>query len=1426
MIGTPFSVALPVAPPEYDTPQLQLFFFACDGNVEGIAAALEAGAKIDALSPNGFNALHYAVVLNRIEAVSLLLKSGADPDAISDRNGREMNGPNALSLATIYDYQDIVEVLLEAGADSMRTEYDKSIGMRPVAYAALHNRLDIVRRMEAAGADVRQPVTHLTFGDGNTWEVSLLAIAARHGGLEVIRYLVETHGLSVNHGAGAPNSSPLWNAAKHGNYEVAKYLIERGADVNIVNTDSRPHDAWRLSCLGVAARYGWHDVSRLLLESGAKVHTNDRSVRDPILIADEAGYSQVAELYQQLGYASSLWERHAARNRSARMDGRQLASVSGSDAYAASLLEGEWPGRSGRIETDGASDAPVTTAILADGGSADLSAMLAVELTAHAQHIHLLEREHMDVILAEHALSLGGLTDEKDLSSYAKLLGAEALIVVKTLNLESQTLHEVKLVNAIQGIRMNTKYCPADRREMMDFAAEYAATGSEALRHMHTALEDVIPVSLVNVRSDHGTAEGIIVERNFQRTLAMNLSDTPGVLLLERENLEALVMEKEMEGHRAEFVASAAFIDLRLNLNFERNAVQTVTLRIEDADGGKVVTEIDGDSEGPMEMIEQVRSSISSQLSLAPGSTTQRSSLLRDAGKLKAEARWLAGVGLYEEALSRIKDVIALDGEDLGAWMMYKEFVRELVRKTGSDRGDDAVNRRRLELERERLSAMDGFWALWASDAPSDRLGVSANRAVYIGWCFMWFGDALDHFRPVFMRQRYAEELRSLEQDFVRFLERRVLPFYENPDHKLIERLTQGNDAKQVLAHILSPLPYFSPEGVAEAEPVVRAMLKGGAEVETYRNRVGRMFFWRTAFTAPNYGGHWDWDLLSWMEASGETFLSCRYIEGFRTLRQEPFSKYRAFSVGFQQGIDSRLRASLKSDTERVFGRVASMARPANPLDLTLPLGEMPMFELGVMIDNWTHVYRSQEAEAAHLAYFKRGGAELSLRAASFNYPQIMLEAAKSVALRLENKERKDANNQRILFHFNQRLEVMGHARNDYLGEEKPLFGDVPVRIWHPSLYGFPEFTIEHVFLHRFVFSDNHWWRLGRLTPRSTLNRKVRSKTPEAFMLFKVDAETLKTTAKRFTSAELLASGRYDGASVGDRWMAIWEIPRVKQLSGDEGSFLFFLNTETAEIRGVHGYVPVRQGVAVGDDFYCLMEPVETYRGPWEGSGSPDQLLMLKFHMPTGSYEVLFNTRRNPPVTIMDRPPSNQYFPTYHPDKQLILLDRIFVYDIETGQFRRMNSGEVRQLQLEAVGADGLRTGFVVDDGRWFSTNFLSEETRGLEANMSAFRYVRLISSDPSVGTGRQDKKAIQWSFENPAENFEPYRRYQVAFDEGKFSFRTAYGSTSFTDKFGLAVIGYPISSRGYAISFSAFFLVDDFRAALESARSLWGNEP
>ena len=211
-------------------PQAQGHELAADAaehrDVEKLRALLKQGADPNAAQPDGATALHWAVHWDDHQAVDILVRAGAKPDAVND------------------------------------------LGVFPLSLACANGSGVMAKRLLVAGASVR---TALPSGE------SPLMTCARTGAADAVRLLAE-RGADVNARESHRGQTALMWAAGGKHPEAVKALIERGADVNAASTAG-------FTPLMFAAREGDPESARLLLAAGARIDAATPAGESALLIA-------------------------------------------------------------------------------------------------------------------------------------------------------------------------------------------------------------------------------------------------------------------------------------------------------------------------------------------------------------------------------------------------------------------------------------------------------------------------------------------------------------------------------------------------------------------------------------------------------------------------------------------------------------------------------------------------------------------------------------------------------------------------------------------------------------------------------------------------------------------------------------------------------------------------------------------------------------------------------------------------------------------------------------------------------------------------------------------------------------------------------------------------------------------------------------
>lgn len=246
-----------------------LFLAITHKDINGVRAAVKAGASPNERNWLGFTPLTYASFKGDLEIAKFLIGHGA-------RINDDTTYGSALSQATVSASDRLGVYLLDHGANPNPPRYDRST---PLMVAASNGSVGIVNGLLKRKVDPNRK---------NDDDATALTFAARSNQPEAVKLLLAA-GARVN-AVDSMKRTPLHYAAMDGFSRVVSQLIQKGASINAV-------DATGATPLQLAARYsGDAETVRSLLRAGADAGKQDGHGKTPYEIASQRGYVAATEI--------------------------------------------------------------------------------------------------------------------------------------------------------------------------------------------------------------------------------------------------------------------------------------------------------------------------------------------------------------------------------------------------------------------------------------------------------------------------------------------------------------------------------------------------------------------------------------------------------------------------------------------------------------------------------------------------------------------------------------------------------------------------------------------------------------------------------------------------------------------------------------------------------------------------------------------------------------------------------------------------------------------------------------------------------------------------------------------------------------------------------------------------------------------------
>ncbi|MDR1923934.1 MAG: ankyrin repeat domain-containing protein [Planctomycetaceae bacterium] len=245
-----------------------IFWAARSCSLEFVKYLVEKGADVNMKNTRGETPLFGAARSGKLAVVKYLIESGADVNLCV--NAQDNFGHNLFTAAVCGGNIEVVKYLISKGVDAnIRDSHDIN---QVFAYGDEHS-LELIRYLvEKKGISV-----NTKFRDGST----PLIHAAKSREPDIVKYLIgKGAGVNTKNEAGI---TPLMQAANNHSIKTVKYLIEKGADVDAKNKDG-------LTPLIQALKYPNLETANLetikyLVEKGADVNAKNKDGLTPLFYA-------------------------------------------------------------------------------------------------------------------------------------------------------------------------------------------------------------------------------------------------------------------------------------------------------------------------------------------------------------------------------------------------------------------------------------------------------------------------------------------------------------------------------------------------------------------------------------------------------------------------------------------------------------------------------------------------------------------------------------------------------------------------------------------------------------------------------------------------------------------------------------------------------------------------------------------------------------------------------------------------------------------------------------------------------------------------------------------------------------------------------------------------------------------------------------
>ncbi len=202
---------------------------------------------------------------------------------------------------------------------------------------------------------------------------------------------------------------------------------------------------------------------------------------------------------------------------------------------------------------------PTLAVVATDKSLEPLGDLLTAQLSQDG--VQLVERQQLDAVLQEQALSASGLTDRATLVKVGRLVRADAFVLLSLEKGQKGSLLRVRVAETGSGARLMDSLLPWDPTAAQPLAGALAGKVKDLAAKLALPPGQVVAVAeipLMNAWTPLGHRD---VEDPIRTALTARLSANPRIIVMEREDLYLLLKEKALaRGEQGPFRGSALLI--------------------------------------------------------------------------------------------------------------------------------------------------------------------------------------------------------------------------------------------------------------------------------------------------------------------------------------------------------------------------------------------------------------------------------------------------------------------------------------------------------------------------------------------------------------------------------------------------------------------------------------------------------------------------------------------------------------------------------------------------------------------------------------------------------------------------------------------------------------------------------------------------
>lgn len=292
-----------------------------------------------------------------------------------------------------------------------------------------------------------------------------------------------------------------------------------------------------------------------------------------------------------------------------------------------------------------------------------LAEMLTVQLGDN-RHMELLERDQLSRLFKEQGQSADNRGDVKS----GRISGAEALLILDLRISDNETNIDVTLTSVRPGVLLWNQQLAWPIKDMGDWGGKIANRTLALLPRLQHTETNAVRISILNFRSIMNTGTTRSEEMLIKQLAMSRLSQQPGILVLDRERMLEMALEKELNAWGTEYLKSSYLLDGTLDRDGYNANTMTLDATLSPPGGGMPIRFRLSGSRTNVAIVNLLVQEVARTLNIVPA--PDQNPLTNEAAYYLQEAAWAVRWGKWKDAQSAADAVWILGRRDFDAARM------------------------------------------------------------------------------------------------------------------------------------------------------------------------------------------------------------------------------------------------------------------------------------------------------------------------------------------------------------------------------------------------------------------------------------------------------------------------------------------------------------------------------------------------------------------------------------------------------------------------------------------------------------------------------------------------------------------------------------------------------------------------------------